>query len=102
MELPFLTIKQASTLIKQKELSPLELTKSILERIQEKDETLNTYITVLSEKALESAKKAEEEAAAKEAAEAAAAAPAVEEVAAEEPAVEAVAEEAAPEATDAE
>ena len=61
MELPFLTIKQASTLIKQKELSPLELTKSILERIQEKDEKLNTYITVLSEKALESAKKAEEE-----------------------------------------
>ncbi|GJM16142.1 MAG: glutamyl-tRNA(Gln) amidotransferase subunit A [Thermodesulfobacteriota bacterium] len=61
MELPFLTIKQASNLIKQKELSPLELTKSILERIQEKDERLNTYITVLSEKALESAKKAEEE-----------------------------------------
>jgi len=61
MELPFLTIKEASEFIKQKELSPVELTQSILDRIQDKDEKLNTYITVLSEKALQSAKKAEEE-----------------------------------------
>ena len=61
MELPFLTIKEASDLINKKEISPVELTQSILDRIQEKDEKLNTYITVLSEKALESAKKAEEE-----------------------------------------
>ena len=61
MELPFLTIKEASELIKGKELSPVELTQSILDRIEDKDEKLNTYITVLSEKALESAKKAEEE-----------------------------------------
>ncbi|MCK5391412.1 MAG: Asp-tRNA(Asn)/Glu-tRNA(Gln) amidotransferase subunit GatA [Deltaproteobacteria bacterium] len=61
MELPFLTIKEASDLINKKEISPVELTQSILDRIQDKDEKLNTYITVLSEKALESAKKAEEE-----------------------------------------
>ena len=61
MELPFLTIKEASDLIKGKELSPVELTQSVLDRIQDKDEKLNTYITVLSEKALESARKAEEE-----------------------------------------
>jgi aspartyl-tRNA(Asn)/glutamyl-tRNA(Gln) amidotransferase subunit A len=61
MELPFLTIKEASNLINKKEISPVELTQSILDRIQDKDEKLNTYITVLSEKALESAKKAEEE-----------------------------------------
>ena len=61
MELPFLTIKEASSLIKQKKLSPVELTESILDRIRDKDEKLNTYITVLSEKALESANKAEEE-----------------------------------------
>lgn len=61
MEATFLTIKKASELIKTKELSPVELTKSILDRIEDKDNKLNTYITVLSEKALESAKKAEEE-----------------------------------------
>jgi len=61
MELPFLTIKEASELIKGKEISPVELTQSVLDRIQDKDEKLNTYITVLSEKALQSAKKAEEE-----------------------------------------
>ena len=61
MEAAFLTIKKASELIKTKELSPVDLTKSILDRIEDKDKKLNTYITVLSEKALESAKKAEEE-----------------------------------------
>jgi len=61
MELPFLTIKEASELIKKKELSPVELTQSVLNRIKEMDELLNTYVTVLDDKALESAKKAEEE-----------------------------------------
>lgn len=61
MELPFLTIKEASELIKKKELSPVELTQSILGRIADKDELLNTYVTVLEDKALESAKKAEAE-----------------------------------------
>ncbi len=61
MELPFLTIKEASELIKSKELSPVELTKSLLDRIESHDEKLNSYITVLSEKALASAAQAEEE-----------------------------------------
>jgi len=61
MELPFLTIKEASELIKKKELSPVELTQSVLDRIKEKDEHLNTYVTVLEDKSIESAKKAEEE-----------------------------------------
>lgn len=61
MDLPFLTIKKASELIKSKELSPVELTKSLLDRIEENDEKLNSYITVLSERALETAAKAEEE-----------------------------------------
>ncbi len=61
MELPFLTIKEASELIKSKELSPVELTKALLDRISNKDEKLNSYITVLTEKALESATRAEEE-----------------------------------------
>lgn len=61
MELPFLTIKEASDLIKKKELSPVELTQSILERINKLDDNLNTYVTVLAERALESAKKAQEQ-----------------------------------------
>jgi aspartyl-tRNA(Asn)/glutamyl-tRNA(Gln) amidotransferase subunit A len=61
MELPFLTIKETSELLKKKELSPVELTQSILERIDKTDDNLNTYVTVLADKALESAKKAETE-----------------------------------------
>jgi len=61
MELPFLTIKEASELLKKKEISPVELTQSILDRINDKDDNLNTYVTVLADKALESAKQAEAE-----------------------------------------
>lgn len=61
MELPFLSIKEASVLIKKKEISPVELTQSVLNRIDDKDKKLNTYVTVLEDKALKSAKKAEEE-----------------------------------------
>ncbi|MEQ9619517.1 MAG: Asp-tRNA(Asn)/Glu-tRNA(Gln) amidotransferase subunit GatA [Deltaproteobacteria bacterium] len=61
MELPFLTISEASRLIESKEISPVELTGSILERIGAVDQKLNSYITVLADKALESAKAAEKE-----------------------------------------
>lgn len=61
MELPFLTIREAGNLIREKELSPVELTKSLLERIGKIDGDLNTYITVLEESAIESAEKAEKE-----------------------------------------
>lgn len=61
MELPFLTIREAGNLIREKELSPVELTKSLLEHIGKIDGDLNTYITVLEERALESAEKAEKE-----------------------------------------
>lgn len=55
------TIKEASNLIKNKEVSPVELTKSFLERIDSKDKALNSFITVLHDRALQSAKKAESE-----------------------------------------
>lgn len=61
MELPFLSIGQASRLIKKKEISPLELTESVLDRITKLDGKLNSYITVMGEKALESARRAGEE-----------------------------------------
>ncbi len=61
MELPFLTLKQSSELIKSKELSPVELTQSVLDRIEKLDNSLNSYITVLSESALSSSKQAEDD-----------------------------------------
>ena len=60
-ELCFLTIKEASALIRDKKLSPVELTAAFLDRIERLDGTLNAYITVLSEEALAEAKKAEDE-----------------------------------------
>ena len=61
MELPFLTIKEASEAIKNKEISSEELTKSLLDRIHEKDEKLNSYVTVLSDIALQSAQEADKD-----------------------------------------
>lgn len=61
MELPFLSIKEAGALIKAKEVSPVEITKALLQRIEDIDGNLNTYITVLADSALESAGRAEKE-----------------------------------------
>ncbi len=61
MELPFLSIGEASRLIKKGEISPAELTESVLDRITRLDGELNTYITVMGEKAMEAARTAEKE-----------------------------------------
>jgi len=61
MELPFLSIGEASKLIKKGEISPVELTESVLGRITRLDGELNTYITVMGEKAMEAARTAEKE-----------------------------------------
>ncbi len=61
MVLPFLSIGEASRLIKKKEISPVELTESVLDRIDKLDGTLNSYITVMGEKARGAAKRAEDE-----------------------------------------
>ncbi|MBI2486543.1 MAG: Asp-tRNA(Asn)/Glu-tRNA(Gln) amidotransferase subunit GatA [Deltaproteobacteria bacterium] len=59
MELPFLTIREVSESIKKKEISPVEITQAILERIGEVDGKLNSYITVLADQAIQFAKEAE-------------------------------------------
>lgn len=46
----FLTISQASELLRKRELSPVELTRSFLERIDSLDGELHAYITVLTRK----------------------------------------------------
>ncbi len=46
---------------KEKQLSPSEVTKTLLERIEQVNPTLNAYITVTAERALENAAQAEQE-----------------------------------------
>ncbi len=63
-DLYFLTIAEASALIRDKKLSPVELTRAVLERVHSSDGTLNAYLLVLADQALTDAAKAEQEIAA--------------------------------------
>ncbi|MEJ1161363.1 amidase [Prosthecomicrobium sp. N25] len=63
-DLHFLTIAEAARLIRVRKLSPVELTKAYLARIEALDPKLNAFILVLAESALAEAKKAEAEIAA--------------------------------------
>lgn len=60
----FLTIAEAAPLIRSGELSPVELTRAFLARIEALNETLCAYVTVCSERALADAQRAEQEIAA--------------------------------------
>src|ERR671922_2129536 len=60
-ELCYLTMREAGQLLKRRELSPVELTRAFLERIEHLDEKLQAYIPVLSEPALAAARSAEAE-----------------------------------------
>jgi amidase len=55
------TLTEVSGLIKRREVSPVELTRSMLERIETVDQKLHSYITVASELALQQAQRAEQE-----------------------------------------
>ena len=61
MELYELSIKEISELIKKKEVSPVELTKQILNRIERYDGDINSYVTVLADYAIQKAKKAQDD-----------------------------------------
>ncbi len=56
-----LTINEAQQLICSGELSPIELTRAFLERIEAVDGKLHAYVDIMSEKALIEARKAEAE-----------------------------------------
>ena len=58
-ELHFLTIAQASTLIRARKLSPVEYADALLERIEALDPQLDAFITVTAELARKQAKQAE-------------------------------------------
>ena len=55
------TIYKLAPLIKSGDLSPVELTRSQLERIEKLDGTLNAYATITAEKAMQDALQAEQE-----------------------------------------
>ncbi len=61
MELTALTLHEAAELIKNGEISPVELTRAHLERIQQLDHRLNAFITITPEIALQQARQAEEQ-----------------------------------------
>jgi aspartyl-tRNA(Asn)/glutamyl-tRNA(Gln) amidotransferase subunit A len=60
-ELCFLTVAEASRLIKARKLSPVELTDAYLARIRDLDPQLNAFITVTADLARKQAKAAERE-----------------------------------------
>lgn len=56
-----LSLHEAATLVKQKKISPVELTQASLSRIEALNPLLNAFITVTGESALEEARRAESE-----------------------------------------
>ena len=60
-ELAFLSITEVSALVKLKKVSPLELTRACLARIETLNASLNAFITVTAESALADARRAESE-----------------------------------------
>ena len=60
-ELHYLTIGEASGLLRDGKLSPVELTRAFLDRIEALDERLECYITVLRDEAMAEARQAEAE-----------------------------------------
>jgi amidase len=60
-QIHYLSLTEAARKIRNREISPVELTKSQLQRIESLDSRLNAYIQVLSDHALEQARQAESE-----------------------------------------
>ncbi|PYR98564.1 MAG: hypothetical protein DMG12_22565 [Acidobacteria bacterium] len=60
-ELTQLTIASALSLLRRRELSPVELTQAVLERIHRLNERMRAFITVTADHALEGARAAERE-----------------------------------------
>jgi len=61
MDLNYLSLAEAAGLIARRELSPLELTQAHLDRIARLEPSLNCFITLTPQAALESAQRAESE-----------------------------------------
>ena len=59
-DIPFMSAAELSGFIAGKEVSPVEATEAYLERIEQLDGKLNSYITVIADDALRSAREAEQ------------------------------------------
>ena len=55
------SIVETSELLRKRELSPVELTKECLEQLEKLNPTLNAFVTVTADLALEQARSAEDE-----------------------------------------
>ena len=53
-------LSELSQIIKKKEASPLEITEAFLDRIEKKNESLNAFVTLTADSAIDNAKKATE------------------------------------------
>jgi amidase len=60
-DLPFANITELADAYRSRELSPVEVTRQVLERIERLEPTLRSYVTVTADIAMEQARKAEEE-----------------------------------------
>lgn len=60
-DLPDLTITEVAPLLERRELSPVELTRAVLERIERLNPFLNSYITVAADRSLRDARASEQE-----------------------------------------
>ncbi|MGE5526432.1 MAG: amidase [Rhodospirillaceae bacterium] len=58
-DLPFLTLSEASELIRTKKLSPIEYVRALIARIEQHDGSLNTFLRFTPDIALEDARRAE-------------------------------------------
>jgi aspartyl-tRNA(Asn)/glutamyl-tRNA(Gln) amidotransferase subunit A len=58
-DLHYLTLAEAARLVRERAVSPVELTRTALERIERLDGRLRSFITVTAESALEEARRAE-------------------------------------------
>ena len=55
------SLREAATLVEQKAISPVSLTRACLDRIAAKNDTLRAFITVMGEQAMADAERAEKE-----------------------------------------
>ncbi|MDP6227983.1 MAG: amidase family protein, partial [Dehalococcoidia bacterium] len=60
-QIPFLSATELAALIKAREVSPVEVVEAYLDRINQVDGQLNSYITVCREEALADARRRETE-----------------------------------------
>jgi aspartyl-tRNA(Asn)/glutamyl-tRNA(Gln) amidotransferase subunit A len=63
-ELPYLSIREAAALLRSRKLSPVELTKAVLDRIDRLEPRVHAFITIARDEALAAARVAEREIAA--------------------------------------